>query len=82
MSTNHSIYNKNETIVITANATSEYDNYNLITYVNTTLDMGTSGTGDDQTIVLYDDGNHYDEGSGDKIFANTFNISDTPLEEE
>jgi len=75
MSTDHIIYNRNETILINANATSAYDPYNLISFVNVTLDMGTAESGDDQTIILFDDGNHSDKASSDKIFGNTFNIS-------
>jgi uncharacterized membrane protein len=75
-STDHDFYNKNETIILRVNVSSEFDPYNLTYYVNATLDMGTAGTGDDQTIVLFDDGNHQDNQSGDRVFGNTFNISD------
>ena len=68
--TNATIYNRNETILITANISS--DPYNLTKHVNATLDMGTSSQEDDQTIILYDDGTHGDEIAGNKVFTNTF----------
>jgi len=77
ISTDHLIYNRNETMVLRLNATQDYDPYNLISLVNVTLDMGTAGTGDDQIVELFDDGNHSDLASGDSIFGVTFNVSDT-----
>ena len=71
-STNATVYNRNETVLITANISS--DPYNLTKYVNATLDMGTSSQADDQTLVLYDDGTHGDGIAGDKVFTNTFNL--------
>ncbi|MEM5843990.1 MAG: NEW3 domain-containing protein [Candidatus Aenigmatarchaeota archaeon] len=70
-STNFSIYNRNESILIKANI-SLGDPYNLTTYINATLDMGTSSEADDQTIILYDDGSHEDEVANDKVFTNSF----------
>ncbi len=72
-STNETIYNKNETILITGNI-SDGDSYNLTEYMNATLDMGTIDSGDDQTIILYDDGNHEDGAANDSVFANSFQI--------
>ena len=64
-STNETVYNRNESILIVGNA-SDGDPYNLTKYMNATIDMGTSSTSDDQTIILSDDGN--------KAFTNTFQI--------
>jgi len=72
-STNETIYNRNETILIMGNA-SAGDPYNLTKYMNATIDMGTGSAGDDQTIILYDDGSHGDGASNDKVFANSFQI--------
>ena len=73
-STNATVYNRNETVLITSNLTTG-DPYNLTEYVNATIDMGTGDTGDDQTIILYDDGSHEDGSDNDGIFANSFGIS-------
>jgi len=64
-STNETIYNRNESILIVGDA-SGGDPYNLTKYMNATIDMGTSSTSDDQTIELNDDGN--------KVFTNSFQI--------
>lgn len=64
-STNASVYNRNETVLITANVSAN-DPYNLTKYMNVTLDMGTASSADDQIIVLYDKGNG--------IFNNTFDV--------
>jgi uncharacterized membrane protein len=66
-STNATIYNRNETILVIGNVTIG-DPYNIAKYMNATLDMGTPSTADDQTIILYDDDN-------DRIFTNVFNLS-------
>lgn len=73
-STNATIYNRNETILIKGNI-STGDPYNFTKYMNVTLDMGTASQTDDQTIILYDDGTHGDEISADKTFATTFDIA-------
>jgi uncharacterized membrane protein len=70
-STNRTIFNRNESILITANV-SEGDPYNLTKYINATLDFGTPEESDDQTIILYDDGSHGDEIANDKVFTNSF----------
>jgi len=75
--TDEQAYNRNETILITGNVT--YDSDNLTTLMNATFDMGTPGTGDDITIVLYDDATHGDETSGDKVFANYFTLSNSSV---
>jgi uncharacterized membrane protein len=72
-STDYAVYNRNESAVIRANVSD--DIYNLTSSVNATLDMGTPATGDDQTIIMYDDGTHGDSQSADKIFTNIFNFS-------
>jgi len=72
-STNETIYNRNETVLIVGNI-STGDYYNLTEYMNATIDMGTVSTGDDQIIILYDDGSHGDGNVDDKIFANNFQI--------
>ena len=72
-STNESIYNRNETMLITGDVSSG-DPYNITKYLNATLDMGTPSTADDQTIILYDDGAHEDGAADDKVFSNIFEI--------
>ena len=72
--TNTTVYNRNETILITGNVSSG-DPYNLTAYMNATLDMGTASPADDQTIILYDDGTHGDAVGDDRVFTNEFNIS-------
>ncbi len=72
--TDYTIYNRNETAVITANIT--YDPDGLVYTVNATLDMGTAGSGDDETIILYDDGTHGDETADDRVFTSSFNFTD------
>jgi uncharacterized membrane protein len=74
VTTNATIYNRNETVFITANLT-EGDPLNLTVLVNATFDMGTAGSGDDVTIELFDDGNHSDASSLDRVFGNLFNIT-------
>ncbi len=71
--TNSTIFNRNESILITANI-SEGDPYNLTKYINATLNFGTSSESDDVTIILYDDGSHGDETANDKLFTNTFDL--------
>ncbi|MEM5790467.1 MAG: choice-of-anchor X domain-containing protein, partial [Candidatus Aenigmatarchaeota archaeon] len=71
--TNATIYNRNESVLIKLNITD--DPYNLTAYVNASLDMGTSSGSDDVTLILYDDGTHGDEEAGDKIFSNIFDIT-------
>jgi uncharacterized membrane protein len=68
------IYNRNETVLITGNVTVG-DPYNITKYMNATIDMGTADAGDDQTIMLYDDGTHNDTTTGDKVFTNVFEIA-------
>ncbi|MEM5829359.1 MAG: NEW3 domain-containing protein [Candidatus Aenigmatarchaeota archaeon] len=70
-STNATIYNRNETVLILGNI-SLGDPYHLIKYMNATLDMGTPSPEDDQTIILYDDGTHGDLEEGDMVFTNLF----------
>lgn len=76
-SIDHTAYNKNETIILNINTSFDYDPYGLVESVNATFDMGTSGTGDDITIELFDDGSHSDTLPGDELFGATFNISET-----
>ncbi|MCS7105909.1 MAG: hypothetical protein NZ942_01150, partial [Candidatus Aenigmarchaeota archaeon] len=70
-STNSSIFNRNESVLIKANV-SLGDPYNLTKYINATINMGTSSEADDQTIILYDDATHDDEIANDKVFTNYF----------
>ena len=72
-STNATVFNRNETVLITGNV-SQGDPYNLTEYMNATIDMGTVDTGDDQIVVLYDDGSHEDGSADDGIFSNVFGI--------
>jgi uncharacterized membrane protein len=71
--TSKNVYNRNETVLITGNATIGNPN-NLTRYMNATLDMGTVSTSDDQTIILYDDGTHGDAAANDNVFTNSFGI--------
>ena len=73
-STNATIYNRNESILIIGNISSG-DPYNLTKYMNATLDMGTPSQADDQTIILYDDGTHGDTLANDKVFTNIFYLA-------
>ena len=73
---NYSIYNRNDSVLITANITSDF--YNITTSINATFDMGTSDTSDDLNIILYDDGDaaHGDDTLSDGISSNIFNLSE------
>ena len=74
--TNHNIYNRNESSIITGNVT--YDPYNYTESVNATLDMGTSSTADDVTLILYDDGiNGGDTTANDSLYTNYYNFSNS-----
>ena len=73
--TNATVYNRNETILIEANVT--YDPYNLTRYLNATLNLGTLDKSDDITIQLFDDGTHGDKLANDKVYTNTFTLSNT-----
>ena len=70
--TDFEIYNLGETILIQGNNT--IDPYNLTSAMNATLDLGTSGEEDDETIVLYNDGTHNDTVANDSYYTNTFYI--------
>ncbi|MFH0929006.1 MAG: NEW3 domain-containing protein [Candidatus Aenigmatarchaeota archaeon] len=72
-SSNATIFNRNETALLIGSVVSD-DPYNLTEYMNATIDMGTPDTGDDQTVILYDDGSHEDGSADNKVFANTFEI--------
>ncbi|MBW6461423.1 MAG: hypothetical protein K0B07_00015 [DPANN group archaeon] len=76
---NYSIYNRNDSVLIIANVTS--DKYNVITSMNATVDIGTASTSDDILISLYDDGLslHGDEVAYDGIFSNIFNPSENSI---
>lgn len=70
--TQFSIYNRNETVVVKANLTS--DVYGLSVSANATIDMGTPGPGDDTALALYDDGSNGDAVAGDGVFTNNFTL--------
>lgn len=70
LKTEHSIYNRNESMKITVNIT--YDPYNLTNYVNVTINNLTQ-------IKLYDDGTHGDDIAGDNVFTNYYNISNNAI---
>jgi uncharacterized membrane protein len=74
-STNYTIYNRNETVVINLNVS--YDPYNLTAFANASFDMGTPSTSDDETVKLYDDGTGYDQIANDNVFVNIFNLNNT-----
>ena len=65
------IFNRNETVIITANVT---DLYNLSGKVNASLNLG--GTGE-FNITLYDDGTHGDGQANDNLYANSYNVLDS-----
>jgi uncharacterized membrane protein len=67
------IFNRNESSLIWSNIT--YDPFNSTVYINATFNNGTGTGADDTTIVLYDDGTHGDNQSGDKTFFNYFNFT-------
>ncbi|MBN2042642.1 MAG: hypothetical protein JW754_02445 [Candidatus Aenigmarchaeota archaeon] len=74
---NVTYFNRNETVVIAGNITS--DPYNLTKKVNATVDRGTAGAGDDLIMIMYDDGSHYDNQSGDGMYTNYFNLSNSEV---
>ncbi len=65
--------NLNETLVMKGNV-SGGDPYNLVVYMNATLDMGTPSSSDDLQFILYDDGTNGDEAAGDRIFSNNYTL--------
>jgi len=71
--TNYTIYNRNETIVLFGNAS--YDPYNITAFANVTIDLGTVSTADDVELQLYDDGTHFDSTAIDDVFTNAFNLT-------
>ncbi len=73
--TEHTIYNRNESILIFGNST--FDPWEIISSMNATLDMGTPNPADDQVVILYDDGTHGDQIAGDGIFSGYFNLTNT-----
>lgn len=73
--TDYNIYNRNESLIITGNIT--YDPFNYTAYVNATLDMGTSNTSDDVTLILHDDQTNGDLVPNDMVFTNFYNLSNS-----
>ena len=71
---NATVFNRDEQILVTANISSG-DPYNVTSQINATFDMGTGGAGDDQTLILYDDGTNQDAEVDDQVFTNVFNLS-------
>lgn len=74
-STNSTIYNKGETILLLLNAS--YDPYNKTAYANATIDMGTPIPTDDVIIQLYDDGIGQDEVPNDNIFTSIYTLNES-----
>lgn len=70
---NVTIFNRNESSLVVVNIT--YDPFNFTAYANATFNNGTVDTSDDITVILYDDGTHGDNQSGDAIFSNYFNFT-------
>ena len=68
--TDYLIYNRGEGAFVFCNITE--DTYNFTYYVNATI---IPQTGSNETIILYDDGSHGDEFSGDKLYTNYFNFT-------
>ncbi|MBL7170061.1 MAG: hypothetical protein ISS48_03505, partial [Candidatus Aenigmarchaeota archaeon] len=70
LTADQTIYNRNETIILRVNVTQ--DPFNSVDSINATLNNATSGTSDDATIQLYDDGNHNDLNPGDNVYGNNY----------
>ncbi|MBI5225334.1 hypothetical protein HY989_05685 [Candidatus Micrarchaeota archaeon] len=73
ISTTFSIYNRNETVIVRLNITS--DAYNFTNSANLTVDNGTAGAADDFNLTLFDDGAHNDLNAGDGVFGNNFTLT-------
>lgn len=73
-SSNASIFNRNETVVVRLTVTS--DIFGFVSSANATLDNGTISIADDFNISLYDDGSHNDLLAGDGVFGNNFTLND------
>jgi len=72
ITTGQAIYNRNETMVLRVNITQ--DPFNTSSSVYAVLNNATSGTSDDVTIQLFDDGFHNDSSAGDKIFGGNYTL--------
>ena len=75
ISANFTIYNRNETVLITL--TTIIDTFNQSKNANATLSMGTGSSNDDTLVQLYDDGTHNDSVAGDKLFTTAFMLNNT-----
>ena len=73
LNTTYAIYNRNESVFITANLT--FDPWNLTQNVNATLDMGTPSGADDQTIALNYNSSYGNQTAGYRLFTNYFNLT-------
>ncbi|MBI4020019.1 MAG: hypothetical protein HY367_01695, partial [Candidatus Aenigmarchaeota archaeon] len=73
--TDFQVYNRNDTILLSSNANGTFDMNDIVRLANATLDMGTAGAGDDQTIELNDNGTNGDQAAGDQVFSRRFNLS-------
>ncbi|MFH1257334.1 MAG: NEW3 domain-containing protein [Candidatus Micrarchaeota archaeon] len=73
INTNVTIFNRNETVILTVNVTQDF--YNFTGSVNATIDNGTANPADDYNITLFDDGLHGDGAAGDKLFSANFTLS-------
>jgi uncharacterized membrane protein len=71
----HTVYNRNETILITGNIT--FDPWNLTRYMNATLDMGTPSGADDQTIALSFNSSYGNQTSGYRLYTGYFNLTNS-----
>ncbi|MEM2963720.1 MAG: NEW3 domain-containing protein [Candidatus Anstonellales archaeon] len=71
--TEHSVYNRNESVFVTGNIT--FDPWNITGKVNATFDMGTPSPVDDQTIELDFNASYGNQTSGYKIFTGYFNLT-------
>ncbi|MFH1364938.1 MAG: hypothetical protein ABIH52_04795, partial [Candidatus Aenigmatarchaeota archaeon] len=73
--TDYTIYNRGEVVLVTSNANASYDVNDIVIYVNTTIDMGTLGTGDDQTLEMNDNAVDGDVNGSDETFSINFSLS-------
>jgi len=80
--TNYTIYNRNETVLLWVNITT--DGWNITNHINATLDMGTPSSVDDVSVTLYDDGDagHGDQIASDNIWSNLYILPNDSVEGE
>ncbi len=73
LSTEFSIYNLNESVLVNLEILN--DSHNLANRVNVSFDMGTISTADDFVLELLDDGISDDGVAGDGVYGGRYNLS-------